>query len=167
MRSDSLPKSLEWQVPTATQRIDKPGRPPAPRVPRGLLRGALWAAITAMAAVLCWAAWVIHDPPPPPPPPPPLDFDLVVQRFPAVRQSMGRKEVEALLGPPTQLGTGDPELLQAQANAEWSNRHLPREMRWHLWIDPKDRDRWVAVLYRGDAAFRVKTRGVKLPPKPR
>jgi hypothetical protein len=161
MKWPVLPKSLDWQVPASSERIDKAHPWPSLRVGRILL-GVVWVAVAAGTAFVCWAAWRIHNPPPPAPPPPPLDFEIVVQRFPAVqdrRSSMTRDGVEAMLGPPTRTSARDGEVIDPR---------LPRATRWHVWIDPEDQDRWVAVLYDRRYDFFVsqtKVRGVTFPQK--
>jgi hypothetical protein len=136
----------------------------SPRAVRILVTVALWGAVAVLACVVCWAAWVIHHPPPEPAPPPSLDFEVVAERFPDVRRGMGREEVEALLGAPTQTSTWDRELLEEKLEVEHATRGWREEMRWHLWVDPRDENRWVAVLYTSEeySVYRTKARGVQL-----
>ena len=75
-----------------------------------------------------------------------------MQRFPAVLEGMSRDEVEARLGPPTRTSTREREVIDGSK-------------RWHLWIDPEDEGRWVAVLYGGryeGIVIGTKSRGVTL-----
>jgi hypothetical protein len=85
------------------------------------------------------------------PPRPPLPFEVVMKRYRDVRLGDSREQVEEVIGPPTERHAGGPELDEAGADAEHSHRHLgiPGGRFWHLWSDPKDGGRWVAVLYAG------------------
>jgi hypothetical protein len=75
-----------------------------------------------------------------------LDFKLVEERCANIGYGMRREQIEAILGPPSERNVWDPELKEI---AEQRNR-APKVQAWDRWSDPKNRGRWLAILYAGD-----------------
>jgi hypothetical protein len=59
----------------------------------------------------------------------------------------------ALLGAPTPGAGYCDDLAGLEELAEHSHRHfgIPPGRFWNRWIDPKDKGRWVAILFAGQA----------------
>lgn len=83
------------------------------------------------------------------PPPSRLDFDLVCERYSQVPISATRSEVEALLGPPSDRYAWGSDIAEIEQQLDFAARDQPKVRVWDRWSDPKNEERWVAVLYAG------------------
>jgi hypothetical protein len=97
---------------------------------------------------------------PTPPPRPALDFKLIAERFVKVRLHANREEVEQLLGPPSSPDSSwEPFLSEWGSQAYYSNRGLPEDRYWDVWIDPNQEGRGVAILYANGKVLSKEKRG--------
>jgi hypothetical protein len=96
----------------------------------------------------------------PKPQPRRLEFELVAERYGQLRLASSRAEVELLLGRPSPW-TWEPEFAEWREIAEHCNRHWsPAGARvWTKWTDPRDRNRWVAVLFAKEMVYAFHKKG--------
>lgn len=122
------------------------------------MRRRLWdfAFLVAIIMLLCWLRWMTtqikHSSVPPRPP---LEFELIKKNRKKVRLQLSREQVEELLGPPSNRVFPEADLQKCLEHAEHSHRHLgiPQNRVWDTWSDPKDEDKWIAVLYADGKAY--------------
>jgi hypothetical protein len=121
--------------------------------------------LVAIAAFLYWLrcmATAIEHPPTPPPNRPPLDFKIIEQRFRQLQLFASCEEVEELLGPSSPVnGDWDFDLHHWMEEAKHSHRDfgIPNDAYWDLWIDPKDGNRGVAILFAGGKVYYYAKKG--------
>lgn len=90
------------------------------------------------------------------PPRTPHRFRLLIERFDTIPLRASRKEVEELIGPPTTEGGPRPEFEQIESMIaarpdRWPG--IPDIRTWAKWINPEDKDDWVAVLFAGNRVW--------------
>ena len=85
----------------------------------------------------------------------PQEFRLVVDWYDYVYLTQSRREVEELLGPPTQHAVQAPEFAELIKVLEHSNRHLglPADREWVRWVDPANPERSATILFAGDKVY--------------
>lgn len=140
--------------------------PPSPRFTERHRRLLLNALISvALVGLMFWMCYLsnltstVPQPPPapvdfdtptvPPLPPAPVDFDTATGRlYEALFKS--QKEVDSLLGLPTQRAVPSSEFPDWEKRAANANRFqggLPTHRRWDLWVDPRNENRWFAGVF--------------------
>jgi hypothetical protein len=134
-----------------------------PRLTQVLFDVGILAAIGALVYVLWWMVTMLQQAPVRPasppvarePEPPSLPFPLVRERWAKMNLFISRKKVLELLGRPTRWVVSEPDLNDAEDEAERANRHagLPQVRIWGKWVDPTHEDRWVAVLFAKDKSY--------------
>lgn len=153
MDFSSLPKYRVVQTAGSAAGAQNTSQRISQRAMRNLRDLALLVAIVALLYWLRQTVAAIEHAPVFTPAPLPLDFRLVEQRYGDVPLMGSRKDVERLLGTPTQRNAWHPELAETQRRLEIGDRNsrfLPRVRAWDIWSDPKNESRWVAILYVGD-----------------
>lgn len=141
---------------------------PAPPQPRGwrptprqarVLRDL--AKLAGIVALLLWF-WHLADAlqRPPRPEPPPLEFEVVLQKYPSVGGTAA--EVRAALGTPTRHSGWGGEFAEEESRLGQynSDKGIPRDRVWWVWVDPADERRWVAVLIAGGQVYDRRWHGV-------
>ena len=117
--------------------------------------------LIGFSALVLWAkhtADALQRPQRPTPPAPSVEFQEVLRQYPSVWLQTSEAETRARLGTPTRYVGWGSEMVEWEAKAEQSHRHLgiPRERLWLVWADPEDEARWVAVLIaRGEVYWRA------------
>jgi hypothetical protein len=92
----------------------------------------------------------------PQPPPKPLDFNTIKERYEKAYSGKSFDDVEALLGPPDSIQTREPEFqIWENIVADRPDRYPSGENYWLKWTDPTDRNKWIAVFFRGHTSIRA------------
>jgi hypothetical protein len=132
----SLPEYVAIQRTSSTG-PRKCDRVCSPRVTRIAVELLVLSAIGGLVLELQRIHTALQSPPSPAPAQrsrPPLNFKLIQERYGLVHEGATREEVEELLGPPT------------RPNFAPFNPRRPHWV-WDGWSDPKDKGKWVIVLY--------------------
>jgi hypothetical protein len=88
-----------------------------------------------------------------------LDFEIIQERLASVeRLQPSQSEVEKWLGPPTQRGVWESEVKEWEAK-RFKNATPPGDHVWEKWTDPKDKGKWVAILFMDGQYYHMITKG--------
>jgi hypothetical protein len=149
MNLSLLPKYPKPQGAESAADDDPTDRRLSPRAARILLDMAFLVAIVALLYWLRRASNAIERERTPAPAPAPVEFHLIMERLRHGGMMISSpEEAEALLGPPTERNAYGPDLDWGEEMAE-REFAIPKQRFWYRWTDPKNKDRWVAILYAG------------------